>query len=156
MKPESQPIYGSMALHMIKLAAGAESIESFTNWQQKVIKQREAAGLSANPVHETRMMPKRAKEILDGGSMYWVIKHKICLRQRILDIERVEIEGAPKFCLIHFDPELVPVQVKRKRPFQGWRYYKSSDVPPDINPSLSPPIDTPLHLELALKEAMVW
>jgi len=153
---ESQLIYKRMPLHMIKLAAGAESIESFTNWQKQVIEQRSSAGLSANPVHETRMMPKRAKEILNGGSMYWVIKHKICLRQRIIDIERVEIEGAPKFCLIHFDPELVPVQVKRKRPFQGWRYYKASDVPPDIDATAPAPINTPLHLELALKEAMVW
>ncbi len=145
-----------MALHMIKLAAGAESIESFTEWQQHVIQQRKAAGLSANPVHETRMMPKRGAEIINGGSMYWVIKHKICLRQRIIEIERVEIEGAPKFCLIHFDPELVPVHVKVKRPFQGWRYFKDSDVPPDISPSSPAPADTPIHLELALKEAGVW
>lgn len=145
-----------MALNMIKLAAGAESIESFTEWQQHVTEQRRAAGLSANPVHETRMMPKRGPEIINGGSMYWVIKHKICLRQRIIEIERVEIEGAPKFCLIHFDPELIPVHIKTKRPFQGWRYFKQSDVPPDLNPSTPAPENTPIHLELALKEAGVW
>lgn len=145
-----------MPLNMIKLAAGAESIESLSAWQEKVIAQRKAAGLSANPVHETRMMPKRGKEILDGGSMYWVIKHKICIRQRIIQIERIEIEGAPKFCLIHFDPQLVPVHIKRKRPFQGWRYLKSSDAPPDIDPSSPAPADTPIHLEIALKEAGVW
>ncbi|MFC7290113.1 DUF1489 family protein [Hirschia litorea] len=141
---------------MIKLAAGAESVESFTQWQQSVIERRKAAGLSPNPVHETRMMPKRGPEIINGGSMYWVIKHKICLRQRIIEIERVEIEGAPKFCLIHFDPELVPVHVKVKRPFQGWRYLKSSDAPPDISQAARSLGDTPLHLALALKEAGVW
>jgi hypothetical protein len=141
---------------MIKLAVGAESVQDLADWQTSYAAKRKAAGLSANPVHETRMHPKRAAEILKGGSIYWVVKRKICVRQRILDIERIEIEGSPKFTMLHFDPELIPVKPKQKRPFQGWRYYKNSDVPPDLTPSSKPLGNTPLHLELALKEACVW
>ena len=145
-----------MTLNIIKLAVGAESIESMAEWQAGVMATRKAAGLSVNPVHETRMFPKRASEIIGKGSMFWVIKHKIRVRQKIIDIEKIEMDDAPSFCLIHLDPQLVPVRIKHKRPFQGWRYLKDADAPPDVDPTAKPLGDTPAHLELALKDAGVW
>lgn len=142
---------------MIKLCVGADTIDDLVSWQTSVIARREAEGLSANAVHETRMTPKRAAELEDGGSMYWVIKHKIRARQRILRIEKVEANGeVPSFCIIHLDPEIILTQLRVKRPFQGWRYLKPGDAPPDINPGAQSLGETPAHLEMALKDAGVW
>ncbi|MEM6626477.1 MAG: DUF1489 domain-containing protein [Pseudomonadota bacterium] len=141
---------------MIKLCVGAETIEDLIHWQERVMLMRAADGLEPHPVHETRMTPKRAEELEDGGSLYWVIKHKIRVRQRILQVERVEEEGARPYCVIHLDPELVKTHIKPKRPFQGWRYLQPKDAPPDLEARHGPLKGGSEALETALKEAGVW
>lgn len=145
-----------MALNMIKLCVGAETLEDLENWQQRVMAQRQALGLSVNPIHETRMTPKRGDEIIGKGSMYWVVKHKIIARQRIIGLEKVDPGEGPKFCIIHLDPEIIKTQIRRKRPFQGWRYLQAKDAPPDLTPGAQSLGNTPEHLEQALKDAGVW
>lgn len=138
---------------MIKLCVGVESVEDLQEWQVKRAKEREKKGKSPNPFHDTRMTPKRAEEMLAGGSLYWVIKHYITVRQRILSFEEVKDKDGKAMCRIHLDPELIRTKPRKKRPFQGWRYLEPGDAPADLDgkgPALS------ADLETALKEALAW
>ncbi|MEZ5937474.1 MAG: DUF1489 domain-containing protein [Hyphomonadaceae bacterium] len=142
-----------MPLHIIKLAVGAESVEDMQAWIDRRVKERKAAGERAVSWHETRMFPKRADEVLDGGSLYWVIKHFILVRQPILGLEEaVDSEGKP-LCRIVLAPKLVRTEPRGKRPFQGWRYLTANDAPADLDQKkaeLSP------ALVSALKDALAW
>lgn len=134
---------------MIKLCVGAETIGDLAAWQQRLVQ------TYPKPVHHTRMSPKRREELLSGGSIYWVIKKVIRVRQRILDIRTIDDSAGKPICELVFDPELVPVLPRRKRPFQGWRYLKVGDAPPDLEPGRKPS-DLPIGLDEALKDALVW
>jgi hypothetical protein len=115
-----------MPLHLIKLSVGTESPETLAQWQ---------AGVSerlGRIVHTTRMTPRRGEEVLDGGSIYWVIKKLVRVRQRIIGLHEGVDEEGRGFCAIELDPELVPVEPRSHRPFQGWRYLKPEDAPPDL------------------------
>jgi hypothetical protein len=82
--------------------------------------------------HFTRNFPKRAAELTDGGSIYWVIGGTILVRQRVLAVERAtESDGSPCAALV-LDPQLVPVEARPMRAFQGWRYLPPNDAPPDL------------------------
>ena len=70
-------------LHLLKLCVGCDSVEDLAQWQRK-----------RSPLeHWTRNHPKRAAEIIAGGSLYWVIKGQIRVRQRIMKLERRERRG---------------------------------------------------------------
>ena len=85
--------------------------------------------------HTTRMLPKRREEVLDGGSLYWVIKGFIAVRQRLLDIRPfVDKEGVSR-CHLVYDKDLVVVSPQPRRPFQGWRYFEAKDAPRDMGKS---------------------
>lgn len=119
-----------MTVNLIKLAVG---IDSFSHLQQRqAARLSEAAGSSEPRLHHlTRATPRRADEILDGGSIYWVIKRSIRARQRIVNIDKtVNHKGMPR-CALILDPELVPVRARPCRPFQGWRYLEQKDAPVD-------------------------
>ena len=116
-------------LHMIKLSVGSGSIDDLARWQAF---RREETGLDVNR-HLTRNFPRRGAEILaSGGSMFWVIKGVILARQRIVDFAAIENAEAGRRCAIVLDPELIPTVPRAHRPFQGWRYYKPADAPPDL------------------------
>ena len=83
-------------------------------------------------IHITRMYPKRSKELIDGGSLYWVIKGKLCIRQKILKIERFIDINNIKRCKFQLDEELFLTIPFKERPFQGWRYLEKKDTPEDI------------------------
>ncbi|MEI9993882.1 MAG: DUF1489 domain-containing protein [Rhizomicrobium sp.] len=120
-----------MTLHIIKLCVGVETVEELAQWQAGRIRDQKKRGVKAPQlVHVTRMMPKRKDEVLDGGSLYWVIKGQIAVRQRLLDIKRVTKNGTPH-CGLVYESKLVPVQRRAHRAFQGWRYFDPKDVPPD-------------------------
>lgn len=142
-----------MALHMIKLCVGVDTVDELLEWQVKRAKERAKKGKSPNPFHDTRMTPKRADEMLAGGSIYWVIKNHIIVRQKLIGFEAVKDKDGKAMCRVHLDPELVRTKSRKKRPFQGWRYLEPGDAPPDIDgkgPALS------ADLEQALKEALAW
>lgn len=138
-----------MTVHMVKLCVGAESIDDMIAWQTRQMR------TLPNPVHHTRMFPKRADEMLHGGSIYWVVKRAIRFRQRIIDIRKVDDEEGRSLCELHFDPELIQTYAQPKRPFQGWRYLKPSDAPKDLK-SGDRAVDIPADLDEALKNAGVW
>jgi hypothetical protein len=97
------------------------------------------------------MMPKRVDDLLDGGSLYWVIRRMIQIRQRILAVrEDRDQDGKPQ-CLVELDPVVVPVSPYPLRPFQGWRYLKPDAAPPDVRQGsvyIDPNMPVPLRVEL--------
>lgn len=120
-----------MTLHLIKLCVGADSVADLAEWQEKRLAQARRKKKPLELIHVTRMTPKRADEIVGKGSLYWVIKGQIAVRQCIVDLRPVTREGVPH-CAIVYDPKLIPVERRSHRPFQGWRYFDPKDAPPDI------------------------
>jgi hypothetical protein len=115
-----------MPLHLKKLSVGSTSIDSLREWHEEVLARR------GRIIHVTRSFPRRAEEILPGGSIYWVIKGKMCARQLIEEFIEVERDDGGVSCGIVMKPGLIPVFEKRHRPFQGWRYLEEKDVPLDL------------------------
>lgn len=122
-----------MTLHLIKLCVGAQSVEDHRAWIEHRLAAGRAAGLPAEQVHTTRMVPRRADEIIGRGSLYWVTKGRVQSRQRIIDIRPfTDTQGIGR-CDLVLDPELVLTVPQPRRPFQGWRYLKPADAPADLS-----------------------
>ncbi|MCV0426431.1 MAG: DUF1489 family protein [Roseibium sp.] len=121
-----------MTLHLVKLCVGADSAESLQAWIDYRIEQAKLAGLPEHTTHTTRMVPTRKDELLDGGSLYWVIKGKIQARQHLLDIRPFTDDAGIKRCDLVMEPRLILTRYQPKRPFQGWRYLKVDEAPADI------------------------
>lgn len=132
-----------MPLHMIKLCVGVAHVET--------LERRAAKGqwLTVN----TRMTPKRAAEIEDGGSLYWVMKGSVVCRMPILDIT-TQGEGKASQCLITLSPEVIRTAPQARRPFQGWRYLEVKDAPADMTTMDAG--DMPEDLALKLREMGAW
>ena len=113
-----------MALHLIKLAVGIDDFRALARVQKLRRKERGKACFF------TRHMPRRSAELLDGGSIYWVIKGHIQARQLLRGFEAVE-DADERYCAVRYDPKLVETQWQPRRAFQGWRYLEAKDVPPD-------------------------
>ncbi len=121
-----------MSLHIIKLCVGTESIDDLDRWIAACLAERRGAGQPPEHWHTTRMTPKRRDEVLDGGSLYWVIKGQIIVRQTLLDLRSfTDSEGIGR-CQFVLDPHLVEVESRPRKAFQGWRYLLSHEAPPDI------------------------
>jgi hypothetical protein len=121
-----------MALHLLKLCVGADSIEDLREWVAERSFNAIAAGLEPHSIHTTRMVPKRADELLQGGSLYWVIKGQVAARQKILDLRTVTGGDGIQRCELVLGPEVVETVPLPKRPFQGWRYLSDDDAPSDL------------------------
>jgi hypothetical protein len=135
-------------VNLIKLSVGTESIDQLAEWQQHRI-QQSPDGLS---FHTTRMWPKREEEILNGGSIYWVIKGEISARQRIVRFDERIGEDGIRRCSIMLDAEIVPTVTALKRPFQGWRYLTPEDAPADLPKGRAQEDVLPIELSRALAE----
>lgn len=120
-----------MPLHLIKLCVGCDSLAELASWQKRRLQEKRAKGQKPELVHVTRMTPKRAEEILDGGSLYWVIKGQIAARQKLLALREVKKNGVPH-CGLVYEKKLIPVIPRPRRAFQGWRYLEAADAPPDL------------------------
>jgi hypothetical protein len=120
-----------VTLHLIKLCVGADSIADLAQWQKRRATERRKNGGTAAIMHITRMTPKRADELLDGGSLYWVIKGQIAARQKLVKIKPVTREGVPH-CALLLDKKIIPLVPRQHRAFQGWRYFEPDDAPPDL------------------------
>jgi len=120
-----------MTLHLQKLSVGSTGIDSLADWQTRLAARRGREGRAALPDHVTRMFPKRAEELLDGGSIYWVIKGLILCRSQIVGLEETTKNGH-KACRIVMRPGLIPVLPTPRRAFQGWRYLAAADAPKDM------------------------
>ena len=122
-----------MPLHLIKLCVGCDSVRDLEDWiKTKLREKRKRGEKKPERIHVTRMVPKRADELLDGGSLYWVIRGEILCRERILGIRPfVDKDGVGR-CGIVLDPKVVLVEPRPYRAFQGWRYLPAKDAPRDL------------------------
>ena len=108
-------------LNISKVAVGCASFDA--------LRKRQEARLSGGVVPiTTRFRPKRADELV-GGSIYWIVKHRITARNRILGFA----ESEDNRTIIQLDPKLVPVKAWPKRAHQGWRYLAPGDAPTDFD-----------------------
>jgi len=121
-----------MSLHLIKLAVGCESVKDLKDWIADRMKAARKKGLPQRHVHITRMVPKRADEIVAGGSLYWVIRGEIAAREKIIGIEPFRDRDGIGRCRIVMQPKVISVSPRPMRPFQGWRYLTEDAVPPDL------------------------
>jgi hypothetical protein len=122
-----------MALHLIKLCVGCGSVSELEQWIAKRLKERARRGLSREHLHRTRMVPKRADELRDGGSLYWVIRGEVTCRQRLMDVRPFIDRGGISRCHLVLEPKLVLVEPRPWRAFQGWRYLAAKDGPRDLD-----------------------
>ena len=120
-----------MTLNLVKLCVGAVSIEDLGTWQAEH-RQRKTRDGKACVYHTTFQSPKRQAELLDGGSLYWVIRGTILVRQRLLGFEDGTKDDGSPCCLLLLAPALIPVRPTPRRAFQGWRYLTAEDAPPDL------------------------
>ncbi len=133
-----------MPLHMIKLCVGCDTVEELLDWR---------AGERGPWVMRTRQTPKRADELVDGGSLYRVYKGLILSRQRILRISTVG-EGVNARCEALLDEDVVRVAPTPRRAFQGWRYLEDRDAPADLPQDADGEI--PTELARQLREVGAW
>jgi hypothetical protein len=127
-------------VNLVKLCVGADEVQDLIDWQES----RRAQTAEGLPRHVTRMFPKRAEELLNGGSLYWVFKGVILARQRILRLDEVRGQDGILRCALVLDPEIHRTEAVPRRPFQGWRYLEPRETPRDLpkarasEPSLPP------------------
>ena len=118
-----------MTVHLIKLAAGVRSVDELRRRQERALR---GAGPDEAVAVRTRSTPKRAVELLDGGSLYWVMGGRIQCRQAILFLSEGRDGAGKSFCVVHLDREIVPTDTPERRAFQGWRYLEPDAAPRDI------------------------
>ncbi|MEL6751309.1 MAG: DUF1489 domain-containing protein [Pseudomonadota bacterium] len=112
-------------LNLLKLSVGSESFDDVLGWMKH---RREHGGM----FHVTRMVPKRAEELLDGGSLFWVVKGQVQARQPLADIDVFKSGDGIRRCRLVFSDLPVATRWQPRRPFQGWRYLEAKDAPPDL------------------------
>jgi len=122
-----------LALHLIKLCVGAESVDDLKEWIKKRLAEKKRKGEKPEHIHVTRMVPKRTEELLDGGSLFWVIRGQIMCRQPLRAVRPyVDKEGVGR-CRLVLGSKVVLVEPRPFRAFQGWRYLAEKDAPRDLD-----------------------
>jgi hypothetical protein len=139
-------------LHLIKLCVGAEGIDDLVAWRRAYADAARREGRDPLPRHTTRQWPKRADEILDGGSLYWVFKGMVLARQRIVAFEPVDHGDGVQRCGILLDDAVVRTVPQPRRPFQGWRYLKADEAPFDLLDARGDEAALPPELSMALAD----
>jgi hypothetical protein len=120
----------NMALHLIKLCVGCDSVNDLEDWIARKLRAKKSRG---EHIHTTRMAPKRADELVAGGSLYWVIRGAILCREKFVAVRPfIDKDGIGR-CRLVLDGKLVLVQPRPFRAFQGWRYLSAKDAPRDLD-----------------------
>ncbi len=121
-----------MPLHLIKLCVGCDSVADLEDWIKQKLKEKKRRGQKAEHIHTTRMVPKRAAELIHGGSLFWVIRGQITCRERILAIRPFTDKDGIGRCRVVLDGKLVLVEPRPRSAFQGWRYLEAKEAPRDL------------------------
>ena len=135
-------------IHLVKLCVGVQSLTHLEGWRAQRARQ---TGETLTR-HVTRMWPKQEAALLNGGSLYWVIKGVIQARQKVLRLDEEIGQDGIRRCAIVMDPELIRVAPTRKRAFQGWRYLKPGDAPVDLPSGRAEEAPLPADMSAALAE----
>lgn len=136
-----------MTLNLIKLCVGCDTVEDLIAWW------RASLGPDQPWTMRTRQTPKRAAELIDGGSLYRVYKGFILSRQRILDVKTVGA-GVTARCEVTLDHDVILTVPTPRRAFQGWRYLDGKEAPADL--ARSGEGDVPTELARRLREIGAW
>ena len=140
-----------MTVHLIKMAVGVGDVQHLARIQAGRLRQARERDEAAVLRHYTRHTPRRSAELTDGGSLYWVIKGFVRVRQEIRAVERsVNAEGRPS-CALVLDPGLVRTSLQACRPFQGWRYLGAENAPVDLSPLTGETDGVPRELAAELR-----
>ncbi len=138
-----------MALHLIKLCVGCDTVDDLAEWIDERRQAALALGQPPRHTHVTRMVPRQRDALLAGGSLYWVIKGWIQVRQVLRDVRSfVGADGIGR-CELELDPELILTDWQPRRPFQGWRYLEAKDAPKDLPAGAAADLPPALRAELA-------
>jgi hypothetical protein len=124
-----------MTVHLIKLCVGVDTVAELEDWVKERARASRKRSGKVRLEHVTRTMPKRRDEVLEGGSLYWVIKGFVQVRQPIIGLEPRRGKDGIERCAICFAPKLVTVMPHPHRAFQGWRYLEPKDAPGDLGAS---------------------
>jgi hypothetical protein len=122
-----------MTLHLIKLCVGCDSIMDLEEWIEENRALHRRLGRDYEQTHTTRMVPKRVDELLDGGSLFWVIKGQVAARQMLLAVRPFTDADGIGRCHLVLEPTVVAIEPRPYRPFQGWRYLVAKEAPRDID-----------------------
>jgi len=141
-----------MPLHLIKLCVGVDSIRELDEWIKERMAQKKKKKEAIEHIHTTRMMPTQKDALLDGGSLYWVIKGVVSCRQKLIDLRQFTDKEGVKRCRIVMDPKLIPVLPKPRSAFQGWRYLKANEAPADLAKGAKGAISIPEGMRRELNE----
>lgn len=141
-----------MTVNLIKLCVGADSVEDLTGWIEMRLADKARRGVAPEQIHVTRTTPRRGDEVLDGGSLYWVIKGIIQCRQSILELRPVTGDDGVPRCGIVLDPRVVLVEPRPRNAFQGWRYLDPKEAPADLEGSAKGAADMPADMRRELAE----
>jgi hypothetical protein len=141
-----------MALNLIKLCVGADSVRDLEDWIKEKLREKRKRGEKPEHIHRTRMVPKRAAELKDGGSLYWVIRGEVMCRQRIRDVRPFRDKDGIGRCGVVLEPKVVLVAPRPYRAFQGWRYLESKEAPSDLEKSAPGATAMPEKMRRELRE----
>lgn len=139
-----------MPLHILKLCVGVDTISDLEGWIDEQCALARRLGRPEETGHITRMVPKRIDEIVDGGSLYWVIKGQVSCRQRIMAIRPFKDSDGIGRCHLVLEPVVHPVAPRPCRPFQGWRYLKDGEKPRDLGEQGRGAVEMPEELRREL------
>jgi hypothetical protein len=141
-----------MALNLIKLCVGADSVHDLEDWIKEKLREKRKRGEKPEHIHRTRMVPKRADELKDGGSLYWVIRGEIMCRQCIRDVRPFRDKDGVGRCGVVLHPKVVLVASRPFRAFQGWRYLEAKDAPRDLEKAAPGAAAMPEKMRRELRE----
>jgi hypothetical protein len=142
-----------MPLHLVKLCVGVADLDQLTAWQDMKSFPNPINDPDGGPVvrHITRNTPRRGEEVLNGGSLYWVIKGVIQARNTIVGFEEIIGEDGKKRCGLLLATPFVETVPTRHRPIQGWRYYEDAAAPDDLGGGIAKGDKLPAELAADLK-----
>ena len=140
-----------MTVHLVKMAVGIDSVDHLFVVQTKRLQQSRDSSGTNTLRHLTRNSPRRADEVLDAGSIFWIIKGYIRARQRIVEFSEVAGRNGRPRCALHLDPNLVRTELVPHRPIQGWRYMEAIAAPNDLSPKSYTKTTMPEEMEAELR-----
>ncbi len=132
-------------LHLVKLSVGTPDVAHLRQWQS------EHARRLPPLRHRTRSSPRRASEIIDGGSIYWVIGGFILVRQQVVDIVAAMHDDGRACTDLRLDPTLILVDPRPLKAFQGWRYLEPAAAPDDLVDGIPDSVSASDSLRLQLR-----
>jgi hypothetical protein len=141
-----------MPLHLIKLCVGCDSVADLEGWIKQKLKEKKQRGQKPEHIHTTRMVPKRAEELIGGGSLFWVIKGQVTCRERILDIRPFTDKDGIGRCRVVLDGKVTLVEPRPRAAFQGWRYLEDKEAPRDLSRAAPGAAKMPEQMRRELRE----